>query len=136
MTLLVIEWRYTFLHLTTTMDSNMICTVLFILLVKYCLPYNIQVYWMNTVQPYAGVGNVVDKLVGESPASCSIMCANHIECIGVNYFLNNETCTLLHVEDTLDDWEKSNDNVAFMCMDCEPGLNGEYNLNLAVRCSL
>ena len=119
-----------YLHLADTMDSNMLCTVLVILPVKFCLPYDIQEYWINTVHFYAGVGIAVDKLVDECPITCSIMCANRIECTGVNYFLNNRTCMLLHVEDVLDDWEKTNDDVAFMCVDCEPGLKGECNLNV------
>ena len=50
------------------------------------------------------------------------------ECTGANYFPINETCTLLHVEDELDDWENTGDDVTYMCVDCDP--QGEWNFNM------
>ena len=75
------------------------------------------------ITPFAaGVGNIVDQIVAEMPEDCSLMCATNRECTAVNYIVSNKLCTLLHVGDVLGDWEASDDDVTYTCVDCDPGL--------------
>ena len=83
------------------------------------------VNWLQLSPSVAGVGDVLSCEKGISIASCGIECQNTLSCTGANYFLSSHTCLLLHVEDVLDDWVEDND-VTYICVDCEPGLQGKF----------
>ena len=71
----------------------------------------------------AGVGVILSQEENMSVISCGMECCAVIGCTGATYFLSNKTCTLLHVEDVLDDW-KNGDDVTYISMDSKPGLQG------------
>ena len=72
----------------------------------------------------AGIGFVLEEIVGESSTYCSVKCASNIKCNGANYSSTNKTCISLHVEDVLDDWVMEDDS-SYLCINCEPGPTGE-----------
>ena len=75
----------------------------------------------------AAVGDVLWEIEKQSKVFCSVMCASNIRCNGVNYYRRRSVCTLLHVQDVQEDWEKKDDDVTFICMDCDLGSEGEMN---------
>ena len=93
------------------------------------MPYMIQEHWLITTPDSAAYGEIVEETEGDTLEYCSVMCASNIKCNGVNLFASNNTCTLLHVEDVLDDWEKQHDDVTYICVDCEPGPVGKLPAN-------
>ena len=85
-------------------DNNMMQRILLLLLnccsVVLC---NIQEHWIIITPFAAGVGNIVDQIVADMPEDCTLMCAVNTECTSLNYIVSNNTCSLLHVQDVLDD---------------------------------
>jgi hypothetical protein len=77
----------------------------------------IQSYMFTSYAQRAGVGDVVAEVTNvESVTSCVVECASSDACTSANYA--NNTCTLLNVQDQLDDWQDSKD-VTYMCKNHE-----------------
>ena len=80
--------------------------------------------WLLLNPSVLGYGNTLNQIENTSVLTCGLECNLQTNCTEANYFLTNQTCTLLNVEDVVDDW-KTNDNVTYICMDCEPGPKGK-----------
>ena len=85
----------------------------------YIQPYVIEEYWITSHPSLSGVGDTLKKVNATSIASCGQECISKASCTAVNYSPKNKTCTLLHVEDVTDDWERKDDDVTYICVDCE-----------------
>ena len=73
----------------------------------------------------AGVGEGLSQMTTESIQSCIIECSTEINCMAANYFPSDKTCTLMQVEDVLDDWEKD-DDVTYITRDHELDQEGSF----------
>ena len=109
----------------------MVINVLFIVVLHFtCIASTtLEEHWLMITPSTAGVGETVEEIVGETPIYCSVMCACNGQCNGFNYVLSNKTCTLLHMESVVDDWEKD-DDVVFTCIECDSGPEGESISNV------
>ena len=93
---------------------------------SFCCSHTIFIIeddWFLESLSVSGVGDILSREENISAVSCGIACSTRVSCTAANYFPNNKTCTLLHVEDVLDDWVKD-DDVTYICVDCEPGPQG------------
>ena len=88
----------------------------------------IQEDWLLSEPSTTGFGNILKQIENTSMLACGQVCVRQVNCTAANYYLRNQTCTLLHVEDVLDDWEKSADDVSYICVDCDPGPKGRVVL--------
>ena len=81
---------------------------------NYCVhATTIETYHYAGYAGRAGVGDVVAEVADvESVTSCVTQCAASDDCTSVNY--SNNTCTLLQVQDPLDDWHDAH-NATYMC---------------------
>ena len=79
--------------------------------------------WLLLNPSVVGFGSTLNQIENTSVLTCGQACASQANCTAANCFLTNQTCTLLNVEDVLDDWVM-NDNVTYICMECEPGPKG------------
>ena len=73
--------------------------------------FSVKSTLMLAHQSIAGVGDVVSEEHDVSALGCAMACVVHDECTSANYSPTNQTCTLLHVQDTLDDWQDSQDGI-------------------------
>ena len=88
-------------------------------------PRIVKMHWITFHESMSGVGDILTNVNDTSMVSCGQECSRTANCTAANYFHGSRTCTLLHVEDVVDDWvdEEEND-VSFICIDCEPGPEG------------
>ena len=90
-----------------------------------CLhPLFVEEYWITFHESMSGVGDIVANVNGTSTISCGHECCSRANYTAANYFHSNRTCTLLHVEDVMDDWVGADEDVTFICIDCQPGPEG------------
>ena len=76
----------------------------------------------------SGVGEILAELQDVSLASCGQECSQTRICTAANYSPSNMTCTLLHVDDALDNWLHA-DDVTFICAQCRQSPRGEFYYN-------
>ena len=74
--------------------------------------------WLLLKSSVVGFGSTLNQIENTSALTCGQACASQANCTAANYFPTNQTCTLLNVEDIVDDWVM-NDNVTYICMDYE-----------------
>ena len=87
--------------------------------------------WLLLNPSVVGFGSTLNQIENTSVLTCGHECVLQTKCTAANYFPTNQTCTLLNVEDVLDDWE-TNDNVTYISMDCEPGPKGMLSMHCTV----
>ena len=92
----------------------------------YIEPYITEEYCITSHPSLSGVGEALKKVNATSIASCGQECISKARCSAANYSPKNKTCTLLHVVDVMDDWEKKDDDVTYICVDCEAGPEGLF----------
>ena len=90
----------------------------------YIESYIIEEYWITSHPSLSGVGETLKEVNDTSISSCGQECISKASCTAANYSPKNKTCTLLHVADVMDDWEKKDDDVTYICVNCEPGPEG------------
>ena len=84
----------------------------------------IEEHWVPLHQSMAGIGDVLIHIPDTSMIQCGQECSTRTLCTGGIFSPSNMSCTLLYVEDVMDDWEKTDDDIIYMCMDCVPGPEG------------
>ena len=89
----------------------------------------IQEDWLLSQTSTSGFGNIVKQIETSSMLACGQECVMQFNCTAANYYPRNKTCTLLYVEDVLDDWEETDDGVTYICVDCDPGPKGRVALS-------
>ena len=70
--------------------------------------------WLLLEPSTAGFGKVLNQIENASLLVCGQECVVQVNCTAAIYFPCNQTCTLLHVEDMLDDWEETDDDVSYI----------------------
>ena len=86
--------------------------------------FSVKSTLMLAHQSIAGVGDVVSEEHDVSALGCAMACVVHDECTSANYSPTNHTCTLLHVHDTLDDWQDSQ-NIVYISDNQPQDFTGE-----------
>ena len=109
-------WSIKMLHLDV---------IVFMLLFCCIQAYVVEEHWVTLHPNLSGIGDILFNANDVSVMSCGQECNSRENCTAANYFPSNKTCTLHYVGDVLDDWvEKDDDDITYICIDCQPGIEG------------
>ena len=83
-------------------------------------------YWLTSGSNAAAFGEVLSEIEGIQMIDCALECINSEECDAANYAAgsgdDDGSCSLLDMEDELDDWQYTDENITLLAQNDISGI--------------
>ena len=99
----------------------MLLTTLLILTVSITKVGSNVTHRFIVYESYSILGTALRNVEDVNVLQCGRLCSHSETCDAANYQPDRRACTLMDVEDVIDDWKEDDSNVTLLCKQCNIG---------------